>query len=191
VTARLWLYATGTYDQNLPFADNDRPGIMAARACGRLAFRWGVQPGRRVVVVGSSPYAGTLAAGLTAAGVDTEVVAPDREQVVRAVGQRRVRSLELASAKSPDDGRRIVRSDVVAVAAVPAPASELPRHHGAEVAMDPAGGGFVVRVDQRFATTVADVHACGDVTGYVGSAVAAAAGRAAGASVAVLLKGTP
>jgi len=38
VRARRYLYATGAYDQNLPFADNDRPGVIAARACSRLAF---------------------------------------------------------------------------------------------------------------------------------------------------------
>ncbi|HZL20573.1 MAG TPA: 2Fe-2S iron-sulfur cluster-binding protein, partial [Polyangia bacterium] len=44
VSARHYLYATGAYDQNLPFADNDRPGVISARACGRLAFHWGVRP---------------------------------------------------------------------------------------------------------------------------------------------------
>ena len=44
VRARRTLYATGGYDQNLPFADNDRPGVISARGCGRLAFHWGVRP---------------------------------------------------------------------------------------------------------------------------------------------------
>ncbi len=43
VRARRTLYATGGYDQNLPFADNDRPGVISARGCGRLAFHWGVR----------------------------------------------------------------------------------------------------------------------------------------------------
>src|SRR5439155_2344295 len=54
VTARRYLYATGAYDQNLPFPDGDRPGVLSARACGRLVFRYGVRPGRRVGL-GSDP----------------------------------------------------------------------------------------------------------------------------------------
>ena len=50
VSARRYLYATGSYDQNLPVEDNDRPGILAARAVGRLAFRFGVRPGARVFI---------------------------------------------------------------------------------------------------------------------------------------------
>ena len=37
VTAARFVYATGSYDQNLPIEDNDRPGVLSARAVGRLA----------------------------------------------------------------------------------------------------------------------------------------------------------
>ena len=46
VRARRIIYATGGYDQNLPFPGNDRPGVIAARACGRLVHRWGSGPWR-------------------------------------------------------------------------------------------------------------------------------------------------
>ena len=61
VSARRTLYATGAYDQNLPFADNDRPGVIAARALGRLAFRWGIRPvapAARVVILDGGPDGG-------------------------------------------------------------------------------------------------------------------------------------
>jgi sarcosine oxidase subunit alpha len=63
VSAKRTLYATGAYDQNLPFADNDRPGVIAARALGRLAFRWGIRPvpaGARVVILDGAPTAAPL-----------------------------------------------------------------------------------------------------------------------------------
>jgi thioredoxin reductase len=80
-----------------------------------------------------------------------------------------------------------VDGDLVAVATLPAPASELPRQHGAEVVLDPARGGFAALVDGRYATSAPGVHACGDVTGYVGPEAALAAGAAAGRAVAATL----
>ena len=78
VAARRILYATGAYDQNLAFLDNDRPGIISARACGRMAFRHGVSPGRRVAVLGPAAYGDRLAAGLGAAGFPRRPHSPDR-----------------------------------------------------------------------------------------------------------------
>jgi sarcosine oxidase, subunit alpha len=188
VSARRYLYATGSYDQNLPFVDNDRPGVISARACGRLAFHWGVRPvasGRRVIVVDGAPTAAPLAAGLAAAGVEVEVVDLARVRVIEARGATRVRGLTVAG---PSGRPRRIDGDLVAVATLPAPASELPRQHGAAVAFDAAGGGFVALCDRRFATSAPHVFACGDVAGYRGPDAAATAGAAAGRSVAASLE---
>jgi sarcosine oxidase subunit alpha len=194
VSARRFLYATGGYDQNLPFVDNDRPGIISARACGRLAFHWGVRPvprGERVVIVdgmsaasGGAAVATTLASGLRDVGVEVEVVDLARDRVVEARGATRVRGLVVAGPKGRE---RRVDGALVAIATPPAPASELPRQHGAEVRFEPARGGFVARVDARFSTGANGVFACGDVTGYVGPDAAAAAGAAAGRALAATL----
>ena len=83
------LYATGGYDQNVPFLDNDRPGVISARACGRLAFGHGVRPGRRIAIVGPSPYGDRLAAGLAAAGMPASSIMrvdPAQEQAQAASG---------------------------------------------------------------------------------------------------------
>jgi sarcosine oxidase subunit alpha len=187
VSARRFLYATGGYDQNLPFVDNDRPGVVSARACGRLAFHWGVRPvprGERVIVVDGAPTATPLAEGLRAAGVEVEVVDLARDRVLEAKGQTRVRGLVVAG---PTGRQRRVEGALVAIATPPAPASELPRQHGAEVRFEPARGGFVARVDAAFATTAPSVFACGDVTGYAGPDAAAAAGAKAGRALAATL----
>jgi sarcosine oxidase subunit alpha len=187
VSARRFLYATGSYDQNLPFVDNDRPGIVSARACGRLAFHWGVRPvpkGRRVIVVDGAPTAKPLADGLTRVGVEVEVVDLGRDRVLEARGTTRVRGLVVAG---PTGRKRTIDGDLVAIASPPAPASELPRQHGAAVRFVPARGGFVAEVDRSYATAAPGVYACGDVTGYVGPAAAAAAGAAAGRALATTL----
>jgi thioredoxin reductase len=49
--------------------------------------------------------------------------------------------------------------------------------------LDPAAGGFRVVVDERGQTSTPGVWACGDVTGYLGPAAAAADGARVGANV--------
>jgi thioredoxin reductase len=93
--------------------------------------------------------------------------------VARARGRGWVSAVDLT-------GRRRIECDVVAVAAMPAPASDGPRQQGCAVRLDPARGGFTVQVDEDGRTTAAGVWACGDVCGYVGPARAAAAGDAIG-----------
>jgi C-terminal peptidase prc len=187
VSAKRTLYATGSYDQNLPFADNDRPGVIAARALGRLAFRWGIRPvpaGARVVLVDGAPAAVPLERALAGAGVDVERVDVTRQTVVAAVGSKRLRGVEVAL---PRGKAKTIAADLVAVAALPAPASELPRQHGATVAFDAARGGFATVIDRGYATGVPGVFACGDVTGFAGPTAAERAGTAAGRALASTL----
>ena len=170
VRARRFVYATGAYDQNLPMPDNDRPGILAARALGRLAFCWGMAPppGRRAVLVpGPGPrfaYLDRLAAGLHERGV--EVVWAEEKTL---------------SALRP---KLDLRADVIGVGPLPAPASELWRQHGGQVELDLARGGFcAVRAPDDNA---ANVFATGDVTGFCGPEAAAADGARVGNAIAAL-----
>jgi len=183
VAARRFLYATGGADQNLPFLDNDRPGVISARACGRLAFQHGVRPGEQVAVVGDAPFGDRLATALAAAGVAVERI--DGAHAVAAIGGAQLRALQV---EDEAGARRRVDADVIATAVTPAPASELPRQHGARVAFTHDGGGFAVTTDGRFRTTVSGVFACGDVTGFQGPDAAARAGAAAGREIAQTLR---
>jgi sarcosine oxidase, subunit alpha len=183
VHAKQWIWATGGYAVNLLFTDNDRPGVLAARAVGRLLVQHGVIAGDRICVVegpGMGDYVGALVSALTTAGA--EVTAVEADAVERARGRGWVTSVELA-------GRARVDCDVVAVAALPSPASDGPRQQGCAVRLDPARGGFAVQVDDGGRTTAAGVWACGDVCGYVGPARATANGRAVGANAAAAARG--
>ncbi len=179
---RATVYATGGYAQNRPFANNDRPGILAARAVGRLLCRYGVVPGEKVCVVGGdgleAAYARALATALAAAGCEVTAIDTARETVVGARGRVWVRALEVEN----EAGKlRRVACDLVAVGAPPAPASEAPRQHGCRVELRPHAGGFAVVADGEGRTGVDGVFACGDVCGAGGDPAAAGevAGRAA------------
>jgi sarcosine oxidase subunit alpha len=176
VHARRWVWATGGYPVNLLFCDNDRPGVLAARAVGRMLVQHAILPGERICIVvgdGMFDYAHVLGRALRDAGAEvTEVPAAEVE---RARGRGWVSSVDLSTR------RRRIDCDVVAVAALPSPASEGPRQQGCQTVLDPARGGFRVVVDGDGHTTAAGVLAVGDVCGYAGPAAALEAGLRVGA----------
>ena len=161
---------------NVPIGDNDRPGVIAARAVGRLLVDHGILAGDRICIVEVPEVredVDALARALAAAGAAVERVA--------LADALYVRGRSWASAVEAK-GRR-VDCDVVAAAAIPAPASEGPRQHGCAIVLDPPAGGFKVVVDDRGRTTTAGVWACGDVTGYLGPARAAEDGARVAANL--------
>ena len=166
VHARAWIWATGGYPVNLPIPENDRPGVIAARALGRLLVDHGIVGGDKVCIVEVprvSEDIDALAAALTEAGAEVVRVA-----LGDALG---VRGRSWVSGVDTMHGR--VECDLVAVAAIPSPASEGARQQGCKVVLDPSAGGFRVVIDDQGRTSSAGVWACGDVTGFGGRCVAA------------------
>lgn len=183
-TRRAVVYATGGSAQNALFANNDRPGVMAARAVGRLLVGHGIVPGERIAVVdgggAASGHATALAAALGEAGC--EVVSVPAERAVAARGRTWVTGLEV---EGPRGEVQEVPCDLIAVATAPAPASELPRQHGCRVALSPEAGGFALVVSAEGQTSVPGVLAAGDVTGATTPDEATRAGQHAGHAAAV------
>jgi sarcosine oxidase subunit alpha len=177
IYAKSWIWATGGYTVNLPFPDNDRPGVLAARAVGRLLVDHGILAGDKVCIIEVPEVIAdtdALARALVAAGA--EVARVGVSEVGGTHGRSWTTSVDTKGGK--------IECDVVAVAATPAPASEGPRQQGCRVVLDPDAGGFRVVVDDDGRTTTPGVWACGDVTGYVGPAAAAEQGARIGALVA-------
>jgi len=177
VHARQWIWATGGYPVNLPFADNDRPGVIAARAVGRLLVDHGILGGDKVCIVEVPEVADdadAIARALRTAGA--EVVRVPLASCLGARGRSWVTAIDTTNGR--------VDCDLVAVAAIPSPASEGPRQQGCKVVLDPPRGGFRVAVDGDGRTSTANVWACGDVTGYLGPARAAEDGARVGGNAA-------
>ncbi len=176
IYARAWIWATGGYAQNLAFPDNDRPGILAARAVGRLLVDHGIVGGEKICVVEIPALASemtVLEAALRKAGA--EVIRVPLDAVTGTRGRGWVHGV---------DADRRIDCDLVAVAALPSPASEGARQQGCQVVLDPAAGGFKIVVDAHGRTSTPNVWACGDVCGYVGTFAAAAHGARVGEEVA-------
>ncbi len=182
VHARAWIWATGGYPVNLPFQENDRPGVIAARAVGRLLVDHGILAGDKVCLVEVPELAAesaALAAALAHAGAEVSRVA--LADTLGARGRSWVNGVDTTTGR--------IDCDIVAVAAIPSPASEGARQQGCKVSLDPARGGFRIVVDEHGATTTPNVWACGDVTGYMGTDHAGVDGARVGDSVAAALAG--
>jgi len=177
IHARAWIWATGGYVVNLPFPENDRPGVIAARAVGRLLVDHAIVAGDKICLVEVPELAddaNALAGALARAGADVTRV--PFENIITVRGRSWATQVDTTTGK--------IDCDVVAVAAIPSPASEGPRQQGCKVVLDPPAGGFRVVVDEHGQTTTPGVWACGDVCGYRGPAAAAADGARVGTNVA-------
>src|SRR5690606_31045371 len=74
---RLWklrvravVLATGAHEKPLVFPDNDRPGIMLATSARLYMRRYGVVPGKRIVIATTGEEGYRTATDLEAAGVE-------------------------------------------------------------------------------------------------------------------------
>ncbi len=207
VRAQRIIVATGGFESPLVFQHNDRPGIFVGQGLQRLVALYGIDPGRRAIVVTNGRRGLRLARELLAAGVHVTTVAdarPNTEEcpdlvllrdagvsvlhgrtILEAHGRRRVRSVilgRLDSAGTPVAGsREVVDCDLVAVAAAWEPATPLLAQGGArlEYRVD-RGAFFPVDLPSR-------LFAAGEVRGVEGLAAIEHDGRHAGLQAALSL----
>lgn len=183
LSAERFVYATGGHPRNALFIDNDRPGVMPARALGLLLTAYGIVPGSLPLVVGDDAYAEALTAALRRLGLRVHRLDGRTHRLQRALGSDRVTGAEVTVAvneggETTEQPRRI-ECDLIAISLPPAPASELLQLHGAQVGWD-GRSGFVVQTDAEGRTSRAAVWACGEVTGPMDPIEAAAHGERTG-----------
>jgi sarcosine oxidase, subunit alpha len=84
--------ATGAYETQFLFANNDLPGVMLSTAVLRLLHQHAIVPGKRAVLIGDEARRSQLRADLEAAGVEVVASLPI-DSVVSAVGDDHVRGV--------------------------------------------------------------------------------------------------
>ncbi|MEM1314467.1 MAG: 2Fe-2S iron-sulfur cluster-binding protein, partial [Pseudomonadota bacterium] len=191
------IVAAGALERPFVFGGNDRPGVMSADAARAYLRRWGVAPGRRIVVAAANDSGYRAAGALGEAGLDVTLLdsraaaAPDRlrrakasgvdvrlgQAPIRALGRAGVHGLEIgrhdgAGAVSPTD---TLRCDLVAVAGGWSPALHLTSHARVRPVWNAADACFLPGAAEG------EVSACGAAAGVWRREACVASGRAAGA----------
>ena len=155
ITARASVLAAGALERPVAFANNDRPGIMAAGALRGYVNRWAVAPGRSVVVFGNNDSAHRTAADLLEAGVHVAALIDSRPdarsdldlafypgaQVCDAHGRGGVEAISLITAS----GREKIRCDALAVSGGWNPTLHLTCHMNGRPEWDADLAAFVPR----------------------------------------------
>jgi sarcosine oxidase, subunit alpha len=154
--AKRVVVATGAYEVPFTFENNDLPGVMLSSAAQRLIRLYGVQPGKRAVIVATSAQGEEAAADLRESGV--EVVATlEPHQVISAVGSSHV------SAIRAKDGE--FACDLVVMCGQRVPDAGLLNQAGGKLAWNEERGAFLP-VDLPL-----NISAAGEVTGaWIGRA---------------------
>jgi sarcosine oxidase, subunit alpha len=192
--------ATGAYDQNPPFAGNDLAGVYSARGALKLLGRYGVLPGRKAIIEGTSFTGLTLASLLSELGVRVigmvekagQPIGPQsmadalRRQGVPFFLQHEIKSVRGLSGvssvelKSVGSGKAIrSKCDAVIIDAPCAPSYELAAQAGAEAAFSSAAGGFAAKHDDRGRTTNAKIFVAGEMLGRLDFAAIVESGKIA------------
>ena len=78
ITAKRAILAAGATERHIPFANNDRPGVMMAGAMRAYANRWAVSPAKRVAIFTNNDDGHRTAGDLAAKGVEIAAVVDSR-----------------------------------------------------------------------------------------------------------------
>ena len=146
IVARRAVLAAGALERSVAFADNDRPGVMMAGAVRAYVNRWGVAPGRSIVVFGNNDSAHRTAADLQEAGVHVAALVDARSyarsdldvpfypgaQVCGTSGRRGLESVTIATPAGEDR----IAADCLAVSGGWNPSVHLACHMGARPVWD-------------------------------------------------------
>ena len=99
ITARRAILAAGATERHIPFADNDRPGIMLAGAMRAYANRWAVSPAKRVAIFTSNDDGHRTALDLAAKGVEIAAVIDARTGAASQGGYRTIAGGQVTGSK--------------------------------------------------------------------------------------------
>lgn len=199
---RLWkvragrtILATGAFERPIAFPGNDLPGVMLASAAQTYALRYGVAPGRRVVVSTNNDSAYNAAYALHDLGVEIAAIIDSRARggdagllagaatrgictimgsvPIKARGRRRVKSLLIAALDGRSD-RQSIACDTVLMSNGWNPAVHLHSQSGGSLDFHAGLQAFLPGRSVQAAVNV------GAAAGVFDLNIAVASGRAAG-----------
>ena len=203
--------ATGASENMVTFRGWDLPGVIGAGAAQTMMNLHGVQPGKKVLMVGSGNVGLVVGFQLLQAGCELVAVIDGASRVggygvhaakvartgvpfylshtmVRAEGENHVTGAVIAQVDRnwnfiPGTEKHL-DVDTICIAVGLSPMSQLARMGGCEMVDDPKRGGLVPVVDQYGATSLPGVYCAGDVSGIEEASSAMIEGRIAGLAAA-------
>lgn len=203
--------ATGAFEKNLVFPNNDLPGVYGAGAVQTLMNLEGVLPGQDVIMIGAGNIGLIVSYQLLQAGVNVKAVveaAPriggyevhaaklrragvpilTSHTVAYAYGEDRLQGAvihQLDESWQPIPGtEKDIKADIMCMAVGLSPLVELFFQAGCEMKFVPELGGYVPALDSRRRTTVETIYAAGDASGVEEASSAMLTGKIAGLSAA-------
>jgi methylglutamate dehydrogenase subunit C len=199
IRSKCIVFATGCFERPVPFADNDKPGVLLASAVATYTHRYAIQTGQQILLTTQNDTTYRLARQL--AGVHPSITLLDARAhpnealvtsaaqvgvrvltnatVVRAVGSHKVEgALILEGERGP---YRHIACDVIGMSGGLTPCVHLTSHNGVKPVFTPSIMAFVP------GQLPAHQAAAGSVCGQLGFAAALLSGeRAAQAMLATL-----
>ena len=211
VKAERIIVATGAFEKNLVFPNNDLPGVYGAGAVQTLMNMEGIIPAKNVLMVGGGNIGLIVSYQLMQAGVNVAAVIEAAPKIggyqVHANKLRRAQvpvmtqhTIKYAYGKEKVEGAVIcqvddhfqpipgteqdVKCDAICMAVGLQPLPELFFQAGCEMKFVPELGGYVPVIDDARHTSVPNVYAAGDSGGVEEASSAMLTGKLAGLSAA-------
>ena len=208
------IVATGAMEKMIPFKNNDLPGVYGAGAIQTLMNTYGIEPGKRVLIVGAGNVGVILAYQLLQANVEVVAIVEampriggyfvhaakirrlgvpiyTRHTILRAEGKEKVERAVIAQIDEkwkPIPGtEKTFDVDIIALAVGLRPSVELLHQAGCQLVYVRELSGYVTRHDKRMETTVRGIFVAGDSSGIEEATTAMLEGKIAGLSAALLV----
>lgn len=99
ITSKRAILAAGATERHIPFANNDRPGVMLSGALRSYANRWAVSPAQKVAVFTNNDDGHRTALDLAAKGVDITAVIDSRAGAKSQGGYRTIAGAQVSDSK--------------------------------------------------------------------------------------------
>lgn len=193
VRCRRAILATGAFERPIAFSGNDLPGVMLASAGQTYALRYGVLPGRRLVIATNNDSGYDAALAMQDAGAEIVAIVDSRQDPGSVATQAAARSIRVIAASAPitaKGGRRVrsvsignvsggaaretLRCDAILTAGGWNPAVHLHSQSGGSLAFDTALQSFLP------SSAAQNTASVGAATGILDKVAAITGARAVG-----------